>query len=214
MIAPLRSAAFLAKQTATLDHLSNGRLDLGVGSGWQSKEYEASGLDFGRRGQLLTDTIAACKVLWRDMPAEFSSSTITFSDVFCSPQPLQADGIPLWIAGTLHRRNLERIARYGDAWIPIMGETLEGIAEGKERIRVAMTAAGRDATNIGVQAPLRITRADDGTPDLARSMESVPTLVASGATDVLAMTHTFCRNPADAVKVYDEMATRFADVST
>ena len=109
--------------------IANGRLDLGVGGGWQSKEYEASGLDFGLRASSLTDTIAACKVLWQETPAEFASATIAFHDVYCEPKPLQSGGIPFWVAGTLHARNLERLARYGDGWIPIMGETLEGIAQ-------------------------------------------------------------------------------------
>ena len=133
LIAPLRPAVLLAKQAATLDVLSQGRLDLGVGTGWQREEYDAEGLDFAARGQLLTDTLAACKALWRDTPAAIDTPSLSFTDVYCDPKPRQPDGVPLWIAGTLHARNLDRLVRYGDAWIPIMGETVEGIAAGAKR---------------------------------------------------------------------------------
>src|ERR1700680_1157477 len=105
LIAPLRPAVLLAKQAATLDVLSRGRLDLGVGTGWQREEYDAEGIDFARRGELLSDTLAA-----RDTP------TVSFHDVYCEPKPLQAGGVPLWIGGSLHARNLERLVRWGDAW--------------------------------------------------------------------------------------------------
>jgi probable F420-dependent oxidoreductase len=213
LIAPLRPAAFLAKQAATLDVLSQGRLDLGVGTGWQREEYDAQELDFGRRGQLLTDTLAACKALWRDLPANVETPTLTFHDIYCAPQPVQPGGVPLWIAGTLNKRNMERLVRFGDAWIPIMGETVDGIAAGAEQVRAAWKEAGRDAAQLQVQAPLRIARGDDGRPDIARSVESVPELVAAGATDVQAPLRAFARDPADAPAAFAELVTRFRAVA-
>ncbi len=145
----------LAKQAATLDVLSQGRLDLGVGTGWQREEYDAEGLDFARRGQLLTDTIAACKALWRDTPAALDTPTLSFRDIYCDPKPVQPGGVPLWIGGTLHKRNLDRLVRYGDAWIPIMGESVDGIAAGAERSadRVASRRArSRPAAGPGAAA--------------------------------------------------------------
>jgi probable F420-dependent oxidoreductase len=209
LIAPLRPAVLLAKQAATLDVLSGGRLDLGVGSGWQREEYDAEGLDFERRGQLLTDTVAACKVLWRDTPAHFDSPTLSFKEVYCEPKPLQAGGVPLWISGTLHARNLDRVVRHGDAWIPIMGASIEGIAAGGQRIRAAWAAAGRDPARLQVQAPLRIEAGEGRRPDLARSMASVPELVAAGATDVHVTLRAFVRTPEDAPAALTEIVTRF-----
>jgi len=213
LIAPLRPAVLLAKQAATLDQLSNGRLDLGVGTGWQREEYEAEGLDFDKRGQLLTDTIAACSVLWRETPANFESSSFSFRDVFCEPKPLQPGGVPLWIAGTLNARNVDRVARFGAGWIPIMGETVEGIARGALRCLEVVAAAGRDASAFQVQAPLRLVRDDGGRFDLARSMESVPDLLAAGATDIHVGLRVFCAEPADAPKVLDELVGRFSDAA-
>ncbi len=131
LIAPLRPAAFLAKQAATLDVISQGRLDLGVGTGWQREEYDAEGLDFAQRGRLLTDTLAAMKALWRDTPASVSTPSLTFEAIYCEPKPMQPGGVPLWVAGTLHPANLDRLVRYGDAWIPIMGATVDEIARGR-----------------------------------------------------------------------------------
>lgn len=209
LIAPLRPAALLAKQVATLDQMSGGRVDLGVGTGWQREEYEAEGLDFDRRGQLLTDTLAALRVLWRDTPAELSTPTLSFREIYCEPKPVQPDGVPLWIAGTLNARNLDRVVRYGDAWIPIMGASIDDIASGAQRIRDGWRSAGRDAGRLQVQAPIRIARGDDGRPDLARSMESVPELLAAGATDVQATLRAFAREPEEAPKVMDELVRRF-----
>jgi probable F420-dependent oxidoreductase len=211
LIAPLRPAALLAKQAATLDVLSRGRLDLGVGTGWQREEYDASGLDFERRGQSLSDTLAACKALWRDTPAAIDTPTLAFHDIYCEPKPLQPGGVPLWIGGALHARNLDRMVRWGDAWIPIMGATLDEIAGGKRRIEAAWTDAGRDPAALQVQAPLRIERGDDGRPDLARSMATVPDLLAAGATDVQVTLRAFTVDPAEAPAVCAEIVHRFGD---
>jgi probable F420-dependent oxidoreductase len=136
LIAPLRPAALLAKTVATIDQMSGGRVDLGVGTGWQREEYEAEGLDFARRGQLLTDTVGACRALWTDTPASFSSPTLSFDDVFCAPKPAQAR-LPVWFAGTLNERNLRRVVELGDGWIPIMGASIDDIRAGAapERLR-------------------------------------------------------------------------------
>ncbi len=213
LIVPLRPAVLLAKQIATLDQISGGRVDLGVGTGWQREEYDAEGLSFDQRGQLLTDTLAACRVLWRDTPANFSSPTVSFRETYLEPKPLQPGGVPLWIAGSLHKRNLERVVRFGDAWIPIMGETIEGISEGARRIRDALVAAHRDPSSFQVQAPLRIATGDDGRPDLARSIESVHALLAAGATDAHVTLRAFARDVEDAPKMMGELRRRFDDLA-
>src|SRR4051812_40286622 len=208
LIAPLRPAALLAKQAATLDVMSRGRLDLGVGTGWQREEYDAQGLDFSRRGQLLDDTLAACRVLWRDTPAALDTPTLQFHDIYCAPKPLQPGGVPLWIGGALHKRNLHRMVEWGGAWIPIMGAPVEDIAAGAARIADAWRAAGRDPAALQVQAPLRIAAGADGKPDLARSMASVPELVAAGATDIHVTLRAFNRDVDEAPAVIAEIVRR------
>jgi probable F420-dependent oxidoreductase len=213
LIAPLRPAALLAKQVATLDQISEGRVDLGVGTGWQREEYDAQGLDFERRGRLLDDTLAACRVLWRDTPAALDAPTLSFRDTYCEPKPFQAGGVPIWIAGTLHARNLGRLVEYGAGWIPIMGESIEGIAAGAVRIRDAFSAAGRDPSELKVQAPVRMVMGDDRRPDLAASMASVPDLIAAGATDIIVTLKAFARDATAGPEVLVQVRKQFDAVT-
>ena len=163
LIAPLRPAAVLAKTVATLDVLSGGRVDLGVGTGWQPEEYDAVGLDFATRGRRLDDTIGACRALWSQLPASYSSEAASFDDTFCSPQPAQ-ERLPIWFAGSLNQRNLRRIVELGDGWIPIMGASLDDIRDSAARIRAATDRA------ITIQAPAPVVTIADGTRDPAATM--------------------------------------------
>jgi hypothetical protein len=103
------------------------------------------------------------------------------------------------------------MVRWGDAWIPIMGASIADIADGSQRIAAAWQAAGRDPSVLQVQAPLRIEPGADGRPDLARSMASVPELVAAGATDVHVTLRAFNTDPAEAPAVLAEIARRFSE---
>src|SRR5262249_39183628 len=139
-----------------------------------------------------------------------SSPTISFKETWCEPKPVQAGGVPIWVAGTLHKRAVERIVRYGDGWIPIMGEPVEGIAAGAAMLREALVARGRGVDEFAVQAPLRIARGSDGkTPDLAASIASIPELVAAGATNVHVPMQAFCRDPKTAPAFFAELVERF-----
>jgi probable F420-dependent oxidoreductase len=213
LIAPLRPAALLAKQVATLDQISGGRVDLGVGTGWQREEYDAQNLPFENRGQLLDDTLDACRVLWRDTPAHLDTPTLSFRDIYCMPKPVQAGGVPIWVAGTLHARNLARLVTHGAGWIPIMGETAAGIAAGARQVRDAFAAAGRDPASLQVQAPVRMAKGTDGRFDVTASMASVPDLVAGGATDVIATLRAFAPDAASAPATLIRLREEFDAVS-
>jgi alkanesulfonate monooxygenase SsuD/methylene tetrahydromethanopterin reductase-like flavin-dependent oxidoreductase (luciferase family) len=172
--------------------LSGGRVDLGVGVGWQREEYDASGLDFAARGQLLDDTIEACRALWSQSPASYTSATVTFADVFCSPQPAQAR-LPVWFSGTFTARTRRRVLELGDGWIPIMGASVDDIRAGAKELR-----DGADRP-IDVQAPLRPVRAGEGL-DLAATMDGVPELVDAGVTNVYLNVMSVAAAPPDAIK--------------
>ena len=113
LISPLRPAVLLAKIAATLDVVSGGRLDLGVGTGWQREEYEASGIPFAGRMARMDDQLRACRVLWRDAPASFESATVRFEGIWSNPKPLQSP-LPLWFGLAPTEANARRIAELGE----------------------------------------------------------------------------------------------------
>jgi probable F420-dependent oxidoreductase len=211
LVAPLRPAVLLAKTAATLDVLSQGRLELGVGVGWQREEFEAEGLDFEARGALLTDTLAACRALWRDSPASFASKSVRFERIWCEPKPIQPGGPPVWFSGTLTPRNLERIVRLGDGWIPIMTATRDDLAAGVRRLREALAAAGRDAARLRVRGSLEPVRGADRRPHLARTLEGAHALAAAGATDVQLPLLAFVRSPDGLADFFAELASAWRE---
>lgn len=210
LIAPLRPAALLAKTAATLDVLSRGRLELGVGTGWQKEEFDAMQLDYHRRGRLLDDAIGACRALWAESPAHFDSQTVRFEKIWCDPKPAQPGGIPIWFSGTLTRRNLDRVTRLGDGWIPIMGETPDGLAAGVAQIQRAWEAAGRDASGLRVCGALEIVRDDRGRPRLADTLAGARDLAARGATEVQLPLLAFVRKPEELPDFFAELHTAWA----
>lgn len=211
LIAPLRPPALLAKMAATLDQLSGGRLDLGVGTGWLAKEYEAVGLDFRRRGGLLDDALAVCEALWRGGPTSFDSPRLAFDGVHCSPQPIQAGGVPLWIGGDLHPRNLQRLTRHGSGWIPSPPTGLADARSGATQLAAALRDAGRDPAEVRVRMSLPVRRDAGGRPDLDASLEAVPDLVAAGATDVFVAYLAFRRDAGEAGRFLEQLAAGFRE---
>lgn len=179
LIVPLRPAALLAKWAATIDVVSGGRLELGVGTGWQEEEFGALGLDHSSRGRLLTDYIGACRALWSDSPAAFESPTVSFSEIWCEPKPTRPGGPPVLFSGTLTERNRRRIVELGDGWIPIMGARRSEVKEGTDTLRELFSAAGRPADELRVRCAARIVDSD-----VTATIESASVLVEAGVTDV------------------------------
>jgi probable F420-dependent oxidoreductase len=204
LIAPLRSAPLLAKMAATIDVLSHGRLELGVGTGWQREEFEASGVPFDERGQLLTDTIAACRALWAPGAASFSSPTISFDRIWCEPKPVQ-QSIPVFFSGTLTPRNLRRIVTLGDGWFPIMDATSDDVATGAALLFEKWTDAGRDPAALRVHARLPLSRDDTGRPDVVRTIRSGRDLIGAGVTDLQLASVPFLANPDDLERFFTEI---------
>lgn len=193
LIAPVRPAVVLAKAVATLDVLSGGRVDLGVGTGWQREEVEAAGVPWSERGARLTDGIAACRALWEaDGPVTVDLPTVAFTEIRSLPAPVQRP-LPVLFSGTLHERNVDRIVRLGDGWIPIMGASHEDVAAGVVRLRTAFEAADRDPASLLVRAPA------------AADLGAAPALAAAGVTDVVV-------NPRGAALDLPALVERFRDV--
>lgn len=208
MVAPLRPAALLAKMSATLDVLSGGRLELGVGVGWQEAEFAAEGLDFALRGRLLTDTMAACRALWSSSPASFSSDTVSFEDIWCEPRPVQPGGPRILYSGTMNQFNLERITSTGDGWLPIMGATLEDVRAGVDRASAALRAAGRNPGRFKVRHRIPVVAGPGGTPCLAASLDALDGYPDAGVTEAAVSLATFVQTFDGAAAFFDAFATR------
>ena len=182
LIAPLRPALLLAKSLATLDVLSGGRVDLGVGTGWQKEEFAASGVPFETRAARMDDVLRACRVLWRDAPASFQSPTLSFDDLWCIPRPVQPGGVPIWFGVAPTPRNVARVVEMGVGWVPV-GSDLDALASGARVLRDAFAAAGRDPAMLGVRANVPFAIGADGRVDLDRSIaEGIPRASEAGAT--------------------------------
>jgi len=180
LIVPLRPALLLAKTLATLDVISGGRVDLGIGTGWQREEFAAAGVPFVGRTARMEDTLRACRVLWRDAPASFESETVSFQDVWCLPRPLQPDGIPLWIGGGLTEGNLRRLVELGAGWMPVAPD-LDELRQGREKIGTALVEAGRQPDSVGIRGALGPVRGEKG-PDMERTLAQLGPLQDAGAT--------------------------------
>lgn len=194
LIAPLRSAALLAKQAATLDQLSGGRLDLGIGTGWQREEYEASGIPFKGRKQRLIEQIRAMKTLWTESPASFSGDTVAFEKIHSRPFPAQSGGVPVWVGIAANGQNIPWLAEVADGWIPIEQDPA---AYGPKiaALREAVAKAGRDPVRFAVRAQVQPQFDSDGTPNLEHTLQTIPAMLAAGVTHVEILPIVFVRQP-------------------
>jgi probable F420-dependent oxidoreductase len=183
LVAPLRAPVLLAKTVATLDALSRGRVDLGVGTGWQQEEFDALGVPFRGRGARLDDAIRACRALWTDEPpVSFTSPTVSFRDVWCEPRPGQPGGVPIWFGGAATGATARRIATLGSGWMPVGVMPVDALAAGIDMIRGAFVDAGRDPATLGVRAGLPAVVGDDGRLDVEATWAPAPQLAAVGVT--------------------------------
>ena len=207
LLAALRRPAVLAKQLATLDVLSGGRLDLGVGVGWQREEYEAAGLSFERRGRLLDHTLEVCQTLWTQQRSSYTSPELSFENIHQMPKPTQPDGVPIWVSGTVNDAVARRLARFGSGWIPwgpAMRDPAGAIAAMKDRI----AGLGGDPTGLQVLGHARTVKRADGSLDTAATAASAPALVAAGVTDVR-VTCSLPRDTDRAAELLSELVEAF-----
>jgi probable F420-dependent oxidoreductase len=137
----LRHPFIVARAVATLDVVSNGRLEFGIGASWLEAEWEAVGLDFATRGRRVDESIDICRRLWSEEVVEHHGEFFDFGPVMFEPKPTHAPWPPLHIGGD-GPAALRRAAQVGDGWIP-MNHTLEEIPAAATRIAQLREAAGR-----------------------------------------------------------------------
>ena len=115
----------LAKQVATLDHLSGGRLTMGVGFGWNRAEAEDHGVDFARRHAVVREHLAAMEAIWSTDQAEYHGEFVDFDPTWSWPKPVQQPRVRTLIGGGATDAVLAAVVEYADGWIPIGGSGLD-----------------------------------------------------------------------------------------
>lgn len=210
LITPLRPAVLLAKTAATLDVLSGGRLDLGVGTGWQREEFEAVGVPYPGRTARMEDAVRACQALWtQEPPVSFSSPTVSFQDLWCEPRPTQRGGIPVWFGGAPNEATARRVAELGVGWMPIGLMARDELTKAIELLRTAFERAGRDPATLGVRAGIAAVTGDDRRLDLDRTLALVPELEAVGVTMVSLGLGRFLRGADDVGRFFTDVGAAF-----
>lgn len=149
LILPQRNPVVLAKEVATLDHLSGGRVELGIGVGWLKEEFEAIGVPWEDRGARTDEYIEALRVLWARDHASYSGRFTNFANVSSNPKPAQPS-VPIVVGGN-SRAAYERAGRLGDGFFPGRGAPGE-LVEMLDIVRQTAADAGRDPNAIEVTA--------------------------------------------------------------
>ncbi|MDX2159080.1 MAG: LLM class F420-dependent oxidoreductase [Hyphomicrobiaceae bacterium] len=167
MILPQHNPVVVAKQVATLDHMSKGRILLGIGVGWLKEEFAALGVPFDDRGRRTDEYMRALRELWGSEKPTFEGEFVRFKDAYCRPQPV-AGHVPL-IVGGHSPAAARRAGRLGDGFFPARGapKDLFDIA------RAAARDAGRDPDKL------------EFTVSLPEKLEDIPALAALGVKRVL-----------------------------
>jgi probable F420-dependent oxidoreductase len=194
LIVPQRNPLILAKELATLDHLSGGRVILGAGVGWLKEEFEALGVPFEGRGHRSEEAIAAMRVLWSQERATYDGTTISFRDCYLRPQPPNGT-IPVHVGGHSEAA-ARRAGRIGDGYFPF------GVARDKvpplfDVMRWSAEEAGRDPSDIELTFDTYITTGQE-------ALEEVKNLRALGADRVIIPATLFATDPERLLGRYAE----------
>ena len=177
VILPQRQTALVAKQAASLDVLSKGRLRLGVGIGWNPVEYEALGENFKNRGSRSEEQIDLLRKLWANETITYNGRWHTVTDAGLNPLPPKR-AIPIWLGG-MAPQVIERVGRLADGWFPFDNPNLENqIAQVKAHAR----AAGRDPAAIGIEGRLLVSDTAEKIREGIARLEALGATHASGVT--------------------------------
>jgi probable F420-dependent oxidoreductase len=147
--APFVSPIYLAKQAASLDVLSGGRHDLGVGLGWMPQEFAASGAPMERRGARTEEYVRVLRTIWGPQPTEFSGEFYSVPRGSILPAPVQVGGPPILLGGTAPRA-LRRVGQIADGWVTSSRADLARIGESIAIVRSAAEDAGREPSMLSI----------------------------------------------------------------
>ena len=204
IILPQRQTALVAKQAACVDVLTQGRLRLGIGTGWNAVEYEALAENFHDRGVRSEEQIDVLRRLWADEVISYDGKWHRVSEAGLNPLPPKRR-IPVWLGG-MAPQVLDRVGRIADGWFPFYNPNL---AEQLQAVRNAAQRAGRDPAQIGIECMAPMDDAGTKARDRLRRMQD------------LGVTHTAVvtmngglegpRAHIDAIKRFWDVAGHFAD---
>ncbi len=199
LILPQRNPLVLAKQLATLDVLSGGRVTLGVGVGWLEEESRALGVPFEGRGRRLEEFVAAMRTLWTQDRATFEGDHVSFADSVLRPQPVQRP-IPVLIGGHTELA-ARRAGRIGDGFFPLgaQGDALRGLLA---TMRRAAEGAGRDPSSVEVTVSSHHL-------DPADPAAEIDTLIADGVDRVVVPAALFREDLEGGLRRYGDAARAF-----
>ncbi|HEY1324007.1 MAG TPA: TIGR03619 family F420-dependent LLM class oxidoreductase [Streptosporangiaceae bacterium] len=208
VISPLRHPLALAKDLATLDRLSRGRLIVLPTVSWHRDEYDALGVPFGQRGDILDEQLAIWSRAWAGSPVAFEGRHYRFGDVWLEPQPARPGGPVLWFGGSsVHSRLVRRLVRYGSGFNPLGRPDDAGLA----RIAVAMRAAGRDPGELEYVGGTRgVFAGPDGLADLDQALAQIPAQLARGFTTICVKPSQFTDDAASIGAFCHELAAKTA----
>jgi probable F420-dependent oxidoreductase len=172
---PFFAPPLLAKQLTSLDILSRGRLDVGLGLGWMPQEYAAVGVPYRRRGARAEEFIAALRALWTEDLVEFHGEFYEIPRSRVEPKPVQRPHPPILLGGSAEAA-LRRAGRLADGWASSSGADLKSIGDSIEIVRQAAREAGRDPASLRFvcRGPLRVRPAGDpARPPLTGSFDEI-----------------------------------------
>jgi probable F420-dependent oxidoreductase len=147
LLAAQHEPILLAKQVATLDHLSGGRVTLGVGFGWNRTEAEDHGVDWSRRHDVVREHLAAMGAIWSADQAEYHGEFVDFGPTWSWPKPVQEPRVRTLVGGGANDVVLRAVVEYADGWIPIGGS---GVGTAIPRLHALAEEAGRDPHALSV----------------------------------------------------------------
>jgi probable F420-dependent oxidoreductase len=209
LISPLRHPLTTAKDLATLDRLSRGRLIVLPTVSWHAEEFAALGVPFGQRGAILDEQLEIWARAWSGSPFAFTGQHYQFGEVWLEPQPLTPGGPPLWFGGSsVHPRLIRRLVRYGRGYNPLGQPDDAGLAA----LHAALAAAGRRPADLEYVGGTRAVFAGaDDVADLDAALATIPAQLARGFT-------TICVKPGqfldDAARIGDFCRDLVARVAT
>lgn len=158
LILPQRNPLVLAKELATLDHLTDGRVELGIGVGWMKEEFDALGVPWERRGRRNDEYVEALRTIWSGPHVEYHGEFVDFEPLTCTPLPAQGAGIPILVGGDSEVA-IRRAARLADGYFPGENDP-ERLAALIAAVRAECERQDRDPDSIEINAMFDVQRAD------------------------------------------------------